>query len=83
MPSYYFTVSAFKNGKMQWVVEFKELARLARFVLASEQLRVKTCHDVIVKVEKSFVSLPVSENILLEEFKGDCSNTLKRMALEA
>jgi hypothetical protein len=83
MPSYYFSVSAFKKGKLQWVVEFEQLSRLARFILASEQLRVKVCHDVIIKVEKSFVSLPVSENILLEEFKADCSATLKVMALEA
>lgn len=84
MRSYYFTISLWKRGnKLQFVVEMEHLSRVARFILASEGLRVNTHHDCTVKVEKSFVSMPLSENVLLEEFKVSDIDVIKRMALEA
>lgn len=79
--SYYFTVTCYKRGAMQWIVEMEDLSRVAIFLIDSESYRTKKSAECEIRIEKDYVSCS-NASVLLEKFKADNIDELRLLAME-
>lgn len=82
MNAYFFRVSCYQRKKLTWQVEFRDLSKLARFILCTEQSRVKSHSECTVIITRASAGIGQHADVLLDQFDADIPATLKSKAME-